>query len=65
MANQIIGAKRLIDDRGGYREVAAALEWPPTTVHTFHRNDRAPKYRWDIIAALPVKACEAQQGEAA
>lgn len=65
MANQIAGARRLIDERGGYREVAAALEWPPTTVHTFHRNDCAPKYRWDIIAALPVKVIEAHQGEAA
>jgi hypothetical protein len=50
---QIEGAKKLIDERGGYRAVADALKWPKTTVHTFHRNDRAPDYRWSAIEALP------------
>ena len=54
MAQQMIGAKQLIDDRGGYRVVARELNWPATTVHTFCRTDRAPKYRWDAIQALPV-----------
>lgn len=51
---QIEGARKLITERGGYRTVADTLKWPPTTVHTFHRNDRAPDYRWDAIEALPV-----------
>lgn len=50
---QIEGAKKLIDERGGYRVVADALKWPKTTVHTFHRTDRAPDYRWSAIEALP------------
>lgn len=54
MAQQIPGAEKLIEDRGGYRVVAALLGWPPTTVHTFVRLDRAPQYRWDAIAALPI-----------
>jgi len=53
MAEQIPGAKQLINDRGGYRAVADALGWPITTVHTFFRADQAPKYRWDTMAALP------------
>jgi len=52
MAQQVTGAKQLIIDRGGYRAVAKALNWPVTTVHTFCRSDRAPKYRWDAIEAL-------------
>lgn len=73
---QIDGAKKLIDERGGYVAVADALKWPKTTVHTFHRNDRAPDYRWSAIEALPLVAAPAdaptpvdsdapQQGEAA
>lgn len=50
---QIFGANKLISDRGGYMVVAATLGWPPTTVHTYCRTDRAPKIRWDLIAALP------------
>jgi len=68
---QIEGATKLIDDRGGYVAVAAALKWPKTTVHTFYRNDKAPDYRWNAIEALPVQEKPAaagepqQQGEAA
>jgi hypothetical protein len=48
------GAKALINKRGGAKAVSAALGWPYTTVHTFVRHNCAPKYRWDVIAALPV-----------
>lgn len=60
MAEQIIGAKKLIDDRGGYRQVAEALSWPPTTVNTFSRTNKAPKYRWAAIEALPLKSKAAE-----
>lgn len=55
MAQQVDGATKLINDRGGYRAVAVALKWPLTTVHTFCRTNKAPQYRWDAIAALPLK----------
>ena len=54
MAEQITGARQLIEDRGGCAAVSKALGWPYTTVHTFHRNDQAPKYRWDAIMPLPM-----------
>lgn len=63
MAQQVPGAKALIDDRGGYRTVAETLGWPLSTVHTFLRTDQAPKYRWDAIAALPIvekKVCDGE-----
>jgi hypothetical protein len=47
------GARQLIDARGGFRVVARALGWPATTVHTYCRTDKAPRHRWDAIAALP------------
>ncbi len=62
---QIEGARRLINDRGGYRVVAASLKWPKTTVHTFHRNDRAPDYRWTAIEALPSKPRKSKKRKAA
>lgn len=52
---RVQGATKLIDERGGYLAVANALGWPPTTVHTFRRNNSAPAYRWDAIKALPKK----------
>lgn len=55
----IRGAKALIKSRGGAKAVSAALDWPYTTVHTFVRKNRAPKYRWDVIASLPVVAEQA------
>ena len=61
MAEQITGAAALIEERGGCMAVSKALGWPYTTVHTFHRQDTAPKYRWDIIKALPKKAKRRQQ----
>lgn len=61
---QIEGAKKLIDERGGYRVVADTLKWPPTTVHTFFRHDRAPDYRWDAIKALPVVKPRAKKRKA-
>ena len=54
MAEQMTGAIKLIDDRGGCRVVAAALDWPYTTVHTFYRTNKAPKYRWNAIRSLPL-----------
>lgn len=66
MAEQIKGARQLIEDRGGRAKVRDALGWPYTTVDTFHRNDQAPKYRWDAIAALPIVPPKAAgQSEAA
>jgi hypothetical protein len=50
------GARQLIDARGGFRVVARALRWPATTVHYYCRTDRAPKHRWEAIAALPAIA---------
>lgn len=62
---QIEGAKKLIDERGGYRVVAEALKWPKSTVHTFYRHDRAPDYRWGAIEALPApKARKAKKRKA-
>ena len=52
-AMQMQGAAKLIGQRGGYRMVAGALGWPPTTVHTYCRTDSAPNYRWAAIKALP------------
>ena len=61
----LCGACRLIDDRGGFRVVARALHWPATTVHYYCRTDRAPRHRWDAIAALPLLLPPTPQEEAA
>ena len=56
----IKGAAKLIDDRGGVNHVSDVLGWPYSTVDTFRRKDEAPKYRWDVIAVLPVRQSQAR-----
>lgn len=62
---KLTGATKLIDDRGGCREVASVLNWPYTTVHTFYRTDEIPDYRHAAIAALPKKRRPDQRRKAA
>lgn len=50
--------KKIIDDRGGYKAVAEGLSkpgdpFPPTTVHSWYRANRLPKWRIDDVLAIP------------
>ena len=47
-------AKNCIDDRGGYRAVAEALNVPVTTVHSWYRVNRIPAWRRGDVDALPI-----------
>lgn len=57
MAN--LNIKKIINDRGGYRVVSAALteklghEVPKTTVHAWYRKNKIPAWRADAVMALP------------
>jgi len=58
MATQTI--KEIIEDRGGYVAVAAALSTPKrkvpkTTVHTWVRTNTIPWWREDAVLAIPKK----------
>lgn len=51
--------KKIINDRGGYRVVSAALEAmlghkvPETTVHAWYRKNKMPTWRAAAVMALP------------
>ena len=53
-----LSPKELINSRGGYKAVSAALGWPKTTVHTWVRLDGMPKWRRPMIEMLPQKRAE-------
>ncbi len=66
MATQTI--KEIIEDRGGYVAVAAALSTPKrkvpkTTVHTWVRTNTIPWWREPAVLAIP-KAAKAKRGKA-
>ena len=59
MATQTV--KKIIDDRGGFNAVAAALtatfgrRVPKTTVHTWYREDAIPWWHEPAVLAIPKK----------
>lgn len=44
--------KTIINERGGYAAVAAALGVKRTTVHTWYRKDRLPPWRREAVISL-------------
>ena len=48
-----IDVRKFVDERGGYRAVAASLGVPITTVHYWLRIGRVPRWRRSALLALP------------